>query len=244
MFKSLFSFSGRIRRLEFGLTYILCFFTLALSSLLVDYNEFLDSIFALILILSYWVLFAQGAKRCHDIGHSGFYQLIPFYIFVMLFQEGVGKENKYGTDPKLKMSSKIRRTKFQKVSHLTVLELIVTSLFVALILSVNNTIFLEYESFTSLSYLLMPIPAFFIFLLLSYSKTQFPEKSKSLVNQQLIFAFIYYLIIRLYGIVFRLSDIDLETILFELFIIALIFGLTFISVGVFYLIFKPNTKNV
>ena len=47
-----------------------------------------------------WFTYAQGAKRCHDRGHSGWYQLIPFYVFVLLFGKGEDGENEYGDNPK------------------------------------------------------------------------------------------------------------------------------------------------
>jgi len=46
-----------------------------------------------------WWLLAYGAKRCHDLGNSGFYQLIPFYLLFMLFQEGDVGDNFYGQNP-------------------------------------------------------------------------------------------------------------------------------------------------
>ena len=45
---------------------------------------------------NFWVWFAQGAKRCHDLGKSGWWQLIPFYIFWMLFMKGDYFKNQYG----------------------------------------------------------------------------------------------------------------------------------------------------
>ena len=54
-----------------------------------------------ILLLFYiWFALAQGAKRCHDRGNSGFYQLIPFYSLWMLFAVGDSKPNEYGVCPK------------------------------------------------------------------------------------------------------------------------------------------------
>jgi uncharacterized membrane protein YhaH (DUF805 family) len=54
----------------------------------------------LILIPIIWFRLAQGAKRCHDIGKNGWWQIIPFYIFVMLFQDGDLGRNEYGSNPK------------------------------------------------------------------------------------------------------------------------------------------------
>jgi uncharacterized membrane protein YhaH (DUF805 family) len=47
-----------------------------------------------------WFLWAQNAKRCHDRGNSGWYQLIPFYFLVLLFGDGEEGENEYGDNPK------------------------------------------------------------------------------------------------------------------------------------------------
>lgn len=56
----------------------------------------------------YWIVFipllffylAQGAKRCHDIGKSGYYQLIPFYFLWLIFTDSQFGENEYGENPK------------------------------------------------------------------------------------------------------------------------------------------------
>ena len=47
-----------------------------------------------------WFYIAQGAKRCHDRGNSGWYQIIPFYSLWMLFGNSDVGENEYGPRPK------------------------------------------------------------------------------------------------------------------------------------------------
>lgn len=101
MFRRPFSFKGRIRRLEYGLSYIVAWIYAAFASVM---NELsgggTDASVILWLIPFYWFLFAQGAKRCHDRGNSGWYQLIPFYGLWLLFGDSDKGDNEYGPNPK------------------------------------------------------------------------------------------------------------------------------------------------
>ncbi|GHT60610.1 hypothetical protein AGMMS50239_09900 [Bacteroidia bacterium] len=105
MFKAVFSFSGRIRRLEYFLSLIgVCIIHLTLNYIGDSLIESLDEgeyWFFLLLYISInavllWILLAQGAKRCHDFEQSGGMQLIPFYGLVMLFKKGDDGSNEYG----------------------------------------------------------------------------------------------------------------------------------------------------
>lgn len=91
-----FSFNGRIRRSEY-------FFSILVY--LVLYGVFITmaevaNIFILLLIPSIWFILAQGSKRCHDLGNSGWFQLIPFYSLLMMFKEGEKRHNNYGLKTK------------------------------------------------------------------------------------------------------------------------------------------------
>ena len=96
MFQNVFSFNGRIRRTEYGLSligfYIGYFFALALAS---QYP-----IFGLTLVPLIWIVLAQGVKRCHDRGNSGWWILIPYYGFWLLFADSEAGLNEYGENPK------------------------------------------------------------------------------------------------------------------------------------------------
>jgi len=97
MFSKLFSFEGRIRRLEYGITtLIFAFFSPILQSLIVRGQNW--ALFLYIFIFYLWI--AQGAKRCHDINNSGWYQLIPFYSLWLIFTPGQKRNNYYGSNPK------------------------------------------------------------------------------------------------------------------------------------------------
>lgn len=100
MFKNPFSFDGRIRRAEYGLTLII---NAVVSQIIIGIVEASNGD-AAFLMLGYipllWFGWAQGAKRCHDVGNSGWWQLIPFYPLWLLFEDGQPGQNQYGDNPK------------------------------------------------------------------------------------------------------------------------------------------------
>lgn len=100
MFEYPFSFEGRIRRTEYGLSIIFFAISVAIINAIVGSSDggAVILLFAYIPIL--WFTWAQGAKRCHDIGNSGWWQLIPFYGLWLLFQDGQPGKNQYGENPK------------------------------------------------------------------------------------------------------------------------------------------------
>ncbi len=102
MFSRLFSAKGRIRRLEYGISFVIYI----LFYLFFNYNEKSGSLganadLALVVGLVVYVLFIlQSIKRSHDVGRSGWYILVPFYGIYLLFASGDKGINEYGTDPK------------------------------------------------------------------------------------------------------------------------------------------------
>lgn len=106
MFKNAFSFSGRIRRTEYGVSMIIYLVIVTILQFLVvgmvagtESPGMAILFFVLMLPVIYFML-AQGAKRCHDRGNSGWFQLIPFYGFWMLFADSEPGKNEYGPNPK------------------------------------------------------------------------------------------------------------------------------------------------
>ena len=104
MFKNPFSFRGRIRRTEYGLSSLLYFVFAFVLQFFVDDSSANQEMFSIIFLIIYipllWLMLAQGAKRCHDRGNTGWFQIIPFYGFWMLFADGESGINKYGANPK------------------------------------------------------------------------------------------------------------------------------------------------
>ncbi|MEN2753266.1 leucine-rich repeat protein [Capnocytophaga sputigena] len=103
MFKKPFSFDGRIRRTEFGLSFIIFYIIFNFLDEVFNFNRSFSLIFLIPIFIFY---FAQSAKRSHDIGESGWLSLIPLYNpFLLLFKEGNVGENVYGEDPKKRLNN-------------------------------------------------------------------------------------------------------------------------------------------
>ena len=100
MFKNPFSFKGRIRRTEYGISYLIYVAFSYISEFISFEVPNFDTISLIIWIPLIWFLLAQGAKRCHDRDNSGWYQIIPFYVFWMLFADSDEGANQYGPNPK------------------------------------------------------------------------------------------------------------------------------------------------
>ena len=108
MFQNSFSFEGRIRRTEYGITFIIFIFAKVITQFIAVGITGADNanmsgaigISYLFLIPLLWFLWAQGAKRCHDVGNNGWYQLIPFYMLYLIFADGVKGINEYGPNSK------------------------------------------------------------------------------------------------------------------------------------------------
>ena len=103
MFKRPFSFNGRIRRTEYCLSFLIYMIWYGVINAIMETPDPSAgaSVFVLVsFIPMIWFLWAQNAKRCHDRGNSGWYQLIPFYVFVLLFGGSDEGSNEYGDNPK------------------------------------------------------------------------------------------------------------------------------------------------
>ena len=123
MFKAPFSFDGRIRRIEYFLSGLVCGVVVWIAMLL-GVGTFLlgagsgsaaGSAFGLLIgvvaiIAAIWFSLAQGIKRLQALDKSGWLILICYIPFVgwifalyMLFADGTVGPNQYGPDPKNRM---------------------------------------------------------------------------------------------------------------------------------------------
>lgn len=91
---SWFSYRGRIGRRGYAATWAALlgyFLGMGIIGINIDGKSY-EMAIAMPLMSGYlvvaYLLIPQGAKRCHDLGHSGWWQLIPGYILVMLLGKG------------------------------------------------------------------------------------------------------------------------------------------------------------
>ena len=115
MFKSVFSFSGRIRRIEYFLSCLFggivtgIAFWMGVFAALAGTGSFGLGVFIgfVVLIGGIWFSLAQGVKRLHDLDKSGWLLIIGLIPIVniafglyMIFADGTVGPNRYGNDPK------------------------------------------------------------------------------------------------------------------------------------------------
>lgn len=99
---SIFSSKGRAQRSEYWAVNLPIAILSRMSDMIPDdaYENMAVSLGIIILaILMVWIGVATNTRRCHDLGHNGFWQLIPFYGIWMGFVEGESGVNEYGPDP-------------------------------------------------------------------------------------------------------------------------------------------------
>lgn len=107
-----FSFKGRIGRLQLILSYVVGFVAWFASFLLFDIehsdgNGGVILLFLACTVAFFWFLYAQCAKRCHDLGKSGAWMFVPFWNILLFFAEGEKKDNQYGQGTEVKSDTGI-----------------------------------------------------------------------------------------------------------------------------------------
>lgn len=107
-----FSFNGRIGRVQLILSYVMGFVAWFASFLLFDIehsdgNGGVILLFLACTVAFFWFLYAQCAKRCHDLGKSGAWMFVPFWNILLFFAEGEKKDNQYGQGTEVKSDNGI-----------------------------------------------------------------------------------------------------------------------------------------
>ena len=98
IFRHFFSFSGRIGRVEYALSFFVYFVWYSMISEGSN-DSALSAIASLASIPVLWFFIAQSCKRCHDLNRSGFWMFVPFYFLWLMLQAGDPFPNEYGECP-------------------------------------------------------------------------------------------------------------------------------------------------
>lgn len=138
MFKAPFSFEGKIKRTE----YIISLFIYIVFISFINAVPNSDFPYIIILIPLLWFLWAQGAKRCHDLGHNGWWQIIPFYFIWMSSAPSIletekkqiekNHEQENSNQNKITPSEEINRNNKDEIEK-TVASIIILSIVIVLI---------------------------------------------------------------------------------------------------------------
>lgn len=115
MFKNPFSFEGRIQRTEYIISFLVYVVTAGILSQVIDMEGL--GIFAVLWIPLFWFIWAQGAKRCHDLNHNGWWQLIPFYFIFLVLEDGLKTKNTYGISPKAEEVTSVHNSSHDTQVH-------------------------------------------------------------------------------------------------------------------------------
>lgn len=252
MFQNPFSFKGRIRRTEFGLSYLLVivisYGTGIFASLVEEYNLAVAGLY----IGAYWLLFAQGAKRCHDMGQSGWFQIVPFYIFVMLFSEGERKTNRFGGDPKLEElerdQQKRRGSNYptkeeilegvpMSLSVSQLLTVVLATILITLVLTTS----LENQTLVYWMEMFFLILGYFVLLWITHKGQPLSRHPWFYRAQRMAFALLSLLLYNLYLFTFTpgmLQGYSIELLVFDISYILNTFIITYVPYLVYQKIFK------
>ena len=228
MFISPFSFEGRIRRLEYGLSYLIYIFLYATTASIWQEFPKLSLLFYLFYAVLIWFIIAQGAKRCHDLNHGGFYQFIPFYTLWMLFQDGIKEDNKYGKNPKEDQQEGFKEMQMDQLRP-DYLELVVQLSSIFLLNTLVAAIILEYAAVSNIwLFMYVMISVLPCYLLALFFNNKGLHDSRLQLRQRILYSSLFYVCIRLYVIYFRGVEIQIQTLYFELLIVAFIMALTYL----------------
>ena len=114
VFKKYADFNGRARRKEYWMFYLVAILTCVclglLAAILGSIADFLSIIFVLLLVIFLCAVvlpvIAAVTRRLHDVGKSGWFQLIQliplggFYLLYLMVKDGDAGPNQYGPNPK------------------------------------------------------------------------------------------------------------------------------------------------
>lgn len=149
-------------------------------------------------------------------------------------------ENTYGQNPKTKNGTEKTNVKEKDYMLKMLVEISSAVLLNILIIAIA----MEYLYTSSGMLLLWIIGAvvlcYFIMLLLNYRGFRLTDARKLLFQQRIMYSTVLYVLLRLYTLVFRNSEIDIDNLFFEACLIVIFLGSTYFPYLTYKLLFKKN----
>ena len=116
-----FSLEGRITRKKYVYSFVAGIIggilSILLIALLIGFmanflpafggDKIVVGVLAILAIWPFVVLVSKTIQRCHDLGVSAYYLLIPFFFLFLFFTEGQNCPNEYGESPLKEETDKI-----------------------------------------------------------------------------------------------------------------------------------------
>ena len=122
MFTRLFSFKGRITRLEYLLSFLAFEIAFTIHTLVQQVETtaggtgcFAKAVMWSCLIVTCWLITAQGVKRLHDTGRTGWLWYVPFLFIGLFFARGQKVVNRYGTPARISSSTAERKAEVRRL---------------------------------------------------------------------------------------------------------------------------------
>ncbi|PQB05297.1 DUF805 domain-containing protein [Aureitalea marina] len=251
MFLNPFSFKGRIRRLEYGLSYLIYLVIFYGSGAVLVENDDFGIVYLIIVVPLLWFLFAQGAKRCHDLGESGFFQLIPFYVLWMVFADGKSRPNKWGHNPKhieggVHSDFLQLRVRLPEKTPLTLLieglPFVLLNVFLGLLMDH----LMGYEIMAGvygIGYAVITFLSYYLLLVFCFKGREIQSIRPFLFRHRLIYAVAVYILIRIYRVIFHEEIFGYGSWIVDVALVIGIWMSTYISILIYPLTNKKNQLN-
>ena len=97
-FRNAFNFKGRASRSEFWYA-SLAYFIVGITTLFILPNDTGIHVARILQLIFFIPNLSLAVRRIHDTNHSGWWYLVPFFSFYLMFVEGDPFDNKFGDNP-------------------------------------------------------------------------------------------------------------------------------------------------
>ncbi len=169
----------------------------------------------------------------------------------MVFQDGQNGINKYGENPKevaVSMKGSEENTLQFPLGKLSIghsllrlsSPILINVLLAAMLMEYLNVSDMELFMYISISV----IPCYFLALIMNHKSHTLEIEVKGQFKERVIYSSAFYVLVRLYTLYFRDTEIYVQAIFFELIIVGLFLCLTYFSFQLYKVIFRKSSLTL